>query len=67
VLWTPAELIFEVDGEPVGVTMTPDTINEAAGIRFSPLRLRTGTGQDTGGPIGHDMIVQSLRVLAYEK
>jgi hypothetical protein len=37
-----AELIFEVDGEPVGVTMTPDTINEAAGIRFSPLRLRTG-------------------------
>jgi hypothetical protein len=66
VLWTPAELIFEVDGEPVGVIMTPDRINEAADIRFSTA-LADWAGQDTGGPIGHDMIVQSLRVLAYAK
>jgi beta-glucanase (GH16 family) len=62
VLWTPNELIFEVDGDSVGVIMTQDVIGGAADIRFS-----TALGKSFGkisDPVGHDMIVQSFRVSA---
>ncbi len=34
VLWTPADIIFEVDGEPVAAISTRDSIKDAADIRF---------------------------------
>jgi len=66
VLWTPSEIIFEVDGDPVGVIMTRGVIVGAADIRFSSA-LGDWAGKASGNPIGHDMVVQSVRVFAYEK
>jgi beta-glucanase (GH16 family) len=66
VLWTPAEIIFEVDGDPVGAIVTRDVIDGAADVRFSTA-LGDWAGKVSDNPIGHDMVVQSVRVFAYEK
>jgi beta-glucanase (GH16 family) len=66
VLWTPSEIIFEVDGDPVGVISTHDVIDDAADVRFSTA-LADWAGKVPGNPVGHDMVVQSVRVFAYEK
>jgi beta-glucanase (GH16 family) len=63
VLWTPKELIFEVDGDPVGVIMTGDVIGGAADIRLSTA-LGDWAGKVATNPAGHDMVVQSVRVFA---
>jgi beta-glucanase (GH16 family) len=64
VLWTPNELIFEVDGDPVGVIMTSGVIGGTANIRFSSA-LGDSFGKIPADPVGHDMVVPSLRVYAY--
>jgi beta-glucanase (GH16 family) len=35
VLWTPSEIIYEVDGEPINVILTNGAIKGPADIRFS--------------------------------
>jgi beta-glucanase (GH16 family) len=35
VLWTPTDIIYEVDGEPIATISTNDSIKRAADIRFS--------------------------------
>jgi beta-glucanase (GH16 family) len=63
VLWTPNELIFEVDGDPVGAIVTHDAIGGAANLRFSTA-LADWAGKGAENPVGHDMVVQSVRVFA---
>jgi hypothetical protein len=66
VLWTPAEIIFEVDGEPIAAIVTKGTIQGAADIRFSTAVTEFG-GKIPANPAGHHMYVRSLRVFSYEE
>jgi len=50
VLWTPKEMIFEIDGEPV-----------AADVMFSSALIYAGVPDH---PDGHDMVVKTLRIFA---
>lgn len=63
-LWTPTEIIFEVDGEPVAAVVTHHAIKGPAGILLSSALAYPGA---PAHPEGHDMIVQSVRVFAYQK
>jgi len=64
VLWTPTEMIFEIDGEPVAAVVTNNSVNAPADVMFSSALIYTGIPDH---PEGHDMIVQSVRVVAYHK
>jgi hypothetical protein len=66
VLWTPAEIIFEVDGNPIAAIETDGVIQGAADIRFSTAVTEFG-GKIPANPAGHDMYVRGLRVFSYEK
>ncbi len=61
VLWTPTDIIFEVDGEPIAAISTKDAIKDAADIRFSTA-LMDYAGKIPANPAGHHMYVKSLRV-----
>jgi beta-glucanase (GH16 family) len=61
VLWTPTELIFEVDGEPVAAIVTHGAIVKPVDIRFSTA-LADFAGKVPDNPAGHNMDVRSLRV-----
>lgn len=61
VLWTPNQLIFEVDGQPTAVVETPNVITGEANLRLATA-IGDSFGKLTGSPIGHDMLVQSVRV-----
>jgi beta-glucanase (GH16 family) len=63
-LWTPDELIFEIDGEPVAAAVTNNSVNGPSDIAFSSALIYTGI---PAHPEGHDVIVQSARVYAYQK
>ena len=63
VLWTASEMIFEVDGEPVGAVMANDANSGEANIRFSTA-LADWAGKGSSDPVGHDMFVQSVHVYA---
>jgi hypothetical protein len=63
-LWTPTEMIFEIDGEPVAAVVTNHSVNAPAGIMFSSALIYAGIPDH---PVGHDMIVQSVRVYAYQE
>ena len=64
VLWTPAEMIFEIDGEPVAAVVTNGAVKGPTDIAFSSALIYAGV---PAHPEGHDMMVQSVRVFAYEK
>jgi hypothetical protein len=55
--------VFEVDGEPVAAIATNGSVNGSADIRFSTALGDFG-GAIPANPVGHDMIVKSLRVAA---
>jgi beta-glucanase (GH16 family) len=61
VLWTPTDIIFEVDGEPVAAISTNGSITGAADIRFSTAVTEFG-GRIPSNPDSHHMYVRSLRV-----
>jgi beta-glucanase (GH16 family) len=61
VLWTPADIIYEIDGEPIAAITTNNSINGAADIRFSSA-LTDYAGKIADDPVGHHMFVKSLRV-----
>jgi beta-glucanase (GH16 family) len=63
VLWTPTEMIFEIDGTPVAAVITNNSVNAAAGIMFSSALIYAGIPEQ---PEGHDMTVKSLRVYALQ-
>jgi hypothetical protein len=61
VLWTPKDVIYEIDGEPVAAISINDSIKAAADIRFSTA-LTDYAGKIPSNPVGHHMYVRSLRV-----
>jgi hypothetical protein len=62
VLWTPSDIIYVVDGEPVAAIRTNNSIHAATDIRFSTA-LMDYAGKIPDHPEGHHMYVKSLRVL----
>lgn len=64
VLWTPRELIFEVDGEPIAALKTNGTIKGPANVWFSAALADWANGPVPNHPEGHGMVVQSLRITA---
>jgi beta-glucanase (GH16 family) len=61
VLWTPTEMIFEIDGEPVAAVVTNHSVNAPADVMFSSAPIYGGIPDH---PEGHDMIVKSVRIFA---
>jgi hypothetical protein len=59
VLWTPTEMIFEIDGEPVAAVVTNNSVKTPADVMFSSALIYAGIPDH---PEGHDMVVKSLRV-----
>jgi len=57
-------MIFEIDGEPVAAVVTNDAVNGPDDVMFSSALIYAGIPDH---PEGHDMVVQSVRVFAYEK
>ena len=62
VLWTPTDVVYVVDGEPVAAIRTNNSIHAATDIRFSTA-LMDYAGKIPEHPEGHHMYVKSLRVL----
>jgi len=63
VLWTPKELIVEIDGELVAAAVTNNTVVAPANVMFSSALIYPGVPDD---PEGHDMVVKSLRIYALQ-
>ena len=59
--WTPIEMIFEIDGEPLAAVVTNNTVNALANLMFSSALIYAGVRDH---PEGHDMVVKTLRHLA---
>ena len=66
VLWTPTDVIYEVDGEPVAAIRTNNSIHGRTDIRFSTA-LMDYAGTVPDHPEHHHMYVQSLRIVPYQK
>jgi beta-glucanase (GH16 family) len=64
-LWTPTDLIFAVDGEPIVAIATGGRINGPITLRYSTA-LANWAGKVPEHPEGHNMYVRSLRVFSYE-
>jgi beta-glucanase (GH16 family) len=64
VLWTSTEMIFEIDGDPVAAVVTNNSVKSPSDIAFSTALIYAGI---PAHPEGHDMMVQSVRVFAYQK
>jgi len=62
VLWTPTDIVYEVDGEPVAAIRTNSSIHGKTDIRFSTA-LMEYAGKIPDHPEGHHMYVKSLRVV----
>jgi hypothetical protein len=62
VLWTPTDIVWEVDGEPVAAIRTNNSIHGSTDIRLSTA-LMDYAGKIPDHPEGHHMYVKSLRVL----
>jgi beta-glucanase (GH16 family) len=64
VLWTPMEMIFEIDGEPVAAVLTNNAVKGPTDIAFSSALIYAGI---PAHPEGHDVNVESVRVFEYQK
>jgi hypothetical protein len=62
VLWTPTDIVWEVDGEPVAAIRTSNSIHGKTDIRFSTA-LMDYAGKIPEHPEGHHMSVKSLHVI----
>jgi hypothetical protein len=62
VLWTPTDIVYEVDGEPVASIRTNNSMHGKTDIRFSTA-LMEYAGKIPEHPEGHHMYVKSLRVV----
>jgi len=63
VLWTPKELIFEIDGEPVAAVVNNSAVHGPTDIAFSSALIYAGVPEH---PEGHDMVVKTLRIFALQ-
>jgi hypothetical protein len=64
VLWTPAELIFEIDGKPIAAAVTKGAVHDPAVVQISTALIYQGV---PAHPEGHYLTVQSLRLVPYAK
>ena len=62
VLWTPTDIVWEVDGEPVAAIRTSNSIRGKTDVRFSTA-LMDYAGKIPDHPEGHHMYIKSIRVL----
>lgn len=60
-IWTPTELIFEVDGEPIAAIVTDGSIKTAADVRLSTA-LANFAGPIPSHPEGHNAVIRSVRI-----
>lgn len=63
VLWTPTEIIYEVDGEPIAALLSNNSVKGSVSVKLS-----TALGEWAHGPVpehpeGHGMMVKSLRIV----
>jgi hypothetical protein len=61
VLWTPTEMIFEIDGAHVAAVATHNAVQGPADVAFSSALIYAGVPDH---PEGHDMVVKSVSVFA---
>ena len=59
VLWTPSEMIFEIDGLPIAAVVTNNLVHPTTDVAFSTALIYAGIPEH---PEGHDMAVRSLRI-----
>lgn len=64
VLWTPTEMIFAIDGEPIAAVVTNGAVHGPSDVALSTALIYSGIPEH---PEGHDVMVQSLRIVAYQK
>jgi len=62
VLWTPTDIIWEVDGRAIAAVATHGAISQPVDIRFSTA-LAPFAGEVPANPAGHHMAVSALRVV----
>jgi hypothetical protein len=63
VLWTPTDLVFEIDGQPIAAVVTNNSVKGPSDVAFSSALLYAGIPDH---PEGHDMYVRSLRIFALQ-
>lgn len=61
-LWTPTDMVYEVDGEPIAAVATHGAIKGPATIRLSTALADWAGGKVPDHPEGHLMTVRSLRI-----
>lgn len=64
VLWSLTEMIFEIDGEPVAAVVTGGAVHGPTDVAFSSALIYADIPEH---PEGHDVMVRSVRIFAYEK
>jgi hypothetical protein len=60
-LWTPTDMVFEVDGEPVAAAALHGSVKGPVQVRLSTALLGSA-GKVPEHPEGHDMVVKSIRI-----
>ena len=63
-LWTPTDIVFELDGEPIAALVTKGAVTGPASIRFSTA-LADWAGGVPAHPEGHGAVVKSLRIYGW--
>ncbi len=61
-LWTPTDMVYEVDGEPIAAVVTHGAVKGPATVRLSTALADWAGGKVPDHPEGHQMTVQSLRI-----
>lgn len=61
VLWTPTEMIYEIDGEPVAAVVTNGAVHPPTDVALSTALIYGGVPEH---PEAHDVTVRSIRVFA---
>ena len=61
VLWTPTEMIFAIDGEPVAAVVTNGSVHPLAAVALSSALIYAGIPEH---PEGHDVTVRAVRIFA---
>lgn len=60
VLWTPSEVIYEIDGQPIAAAMTNGAVHPPSNVALSTALVYAGI---PAHPEGHDLQVRSLRIV----
>lgn len=64
VLWTPTEVLYEIDGQPIAAAVTGGAVHPPTNVALSTALVYTGIPDH---PEGHDLQVRSIRIVELEK